>query len=272
MSSSMRCIVIAVGLMLLLSALPASASETGLRLSLSLAETRESLTNNRPDWRDRSVSVGLNRLNRSVAYFGVRDTQRFEQEDRELSAGVVLKPTSTINVLLEGTNSSTHRVLARDALSGQVSMDLGEGWVVGTGLRRSHYEIAGNSGPRTSVSTLSNVSFERYLGSWRFAYTAYLSRATSTPYSSSNRLAISFDPNDDLSIGVSGSRGRELENIPGIGLRASRVTNLSAGIAWSVLARAPNRPGLRLSLDLSEQRQGELYKRRGARVAARLGF
>ncbi len=232
--------------------------ENGRRLSLQVSATRELLTNNRGDWREEGVGVGVDQDRQQVGYVTGRDTERFGLKDREIGAGVVLKPVSTITLALEATSSETHRVLAKDSVAAQISSTFGNGWVIGGGVKRSRYD--------NSSSALSNLTIERYFGLWRIGYTAYLTRATATPYSSSHRLGVSYYFSDDVSVGLSTARGSELENIPGQGLRTTAVTNVSGNAMWRVT------PDFGLTLDAGHQKQGDIYARRGVRLGARLGF
>lgn len=236
----------------------AAQAQVALRLSLDSAVTRESLTNDRGDWREESVGVRIDRGPQQVGYVNGRHTERFGLNDREIGAGLVLRPDATLTLVLDATSSDTHRVLAKDSLGAQISSAIGGGWVIGGGLKRSRYG--------GSNAMLSNLTVERYVGSWRIGYTAYLSRATATPHSSSHRLGLSYYFSDDLSVALSSARGNELENTPGHGLRTAAITNVSGSAMWRVT------PDFSLTLDAGQQRQGDFYTRRGVRAGARLGF
>jgi len=234
------------------------AAAAGLKLNLQLANTRESLTNDRGDWYEQSVAVGVDRDRRQIAYVSVRETERFGLKDREAGIGAMFEAAAGATFAVDATSSETHRVLARDSVGMQLSKSLGEGWVIGGGVKRSRYPA--------SNSVLSNFSVEQYIGSWRFAYTAYLARATGTAYSSSHRLGANYYFGDDLSAGFYAARGTELENMAGQGLRAMAVVNASANATWRIT------PDLSLSLDAERQKQGSFYTRRGIRIGARIGF
>lgn len=234
----------------------------GLKPPRSEAEigfTRETLSNNLPDWKSVYFGAAHRFRARHTLYGGLRETERFGLTDTEFHGGFYYPLGATWTSLVEASASPTHQVLPRYSLFGQLNHSLPGGWGVGLGLRHSEYSQIG-------TNTLSLLA-ERYWGNFRGAYTLYSGRPEGASSASSHRFQLSYYYDDRSSIGLSYATGREVENVgPPRGVISSDMQNLTlSGRHWFA-------PNWALTYDLLNQEQGTLYRRQGLRLGIRHSF
>lgn len=229
------------------------------RTEAEIGFTRETLTNNLPDWKSVYFEAVHRIRDRHTLYGGLRETERFGLNDTEVHGGLYYPLSTTWTSLVESSVSPTHRVLPRYSLFGQLQKSLPGGWGVGLGLRHSEYSQIG--------ANLVSLLAERYWANFRGAYTLYSGRPEGASSASSHRFQLSYYYDDRSNIGLSYSIGREVENVgPPRGVISSDVRNLTlSGSHWF-------RPNWALTYDLFKQEQGTLYRRQGLRLGIRLSF
>ncbi len=244
------------------AALKPGAVATGLRpvrTELELGHSRESLTNNLPDWKETYLLASGDFGGRRALYGGLRETRRFGLDDTEAHAGLYYPLGATWNSIVEVRGSPTHEVLARYSVYGQVQKMLPGGWGIGLGLRHNEYSLIG-----TNVASLEA---ERYWGNFRGAYTLYSGRPEGASSASSHRFQLAYYYADRSSVSLSYSTGREVEYIgPVRGVISTDVEN------WTVSGRHWLTPAWALTYDLVRHEQGSLYRRQGLRLGVRYSF
>ncbi|MFN7087511.1 MAG: YaiO family outer membrane beta-barrel protein [Burkholderiales bacterium] len=238
---------------------PAAAGLKPPRTEAEFGFSRESLSNNLPDWKSTYLEAARRLGNRHVLYGVLRETERFGLSDTEAAGGLYYPLDTTWTALAEASASPTHEVLPRYSLFGQLHKSLPGGWGVGLGLRHSGYS-------RAATNTLSLLA-ERYWGNFRGAYTLYSGRPEGAASASSHRFQLSYHYGERSSIGLSYATGREVENIgPPRGVISSDVQN------WTLSGRHWFAPNWALTYDLLTQEQGTLYRRQGLRLGIRHSF
>ena len=219
---------------------------------------RYGLSGGRSDWTDTGLLLDA-RLPSRFAWSGyLRETERFDLRDSE-AGGSLYAPFGTgWAASLEATTSSTHRVLARHSLTAALEKQLGHGWIVRGGLRRSEYE-AGRADLRL-------LTVERYFGNERVAYTFYSGQVGDGGGVPSHRLDWSHYLGERGEIGISGARGREAENVAPGGLLVVEVRSLA------LTARYWVSPRWRFGLVAETVEERTLYRRHGIRAELRYRF
>jgi YaiO family outer membrane protein len=238
------------------------AGSTGLKLPASEIEagySRETLTNNLPDWTS-TYLIGSHRFgDRHVLYGGLRETRRFDLNDNELHAGLYYPLGPAWTAQIEGSLSPSHEVLAKNSIYGHLQRSLPDGWGVGVGVRHSEYTRSG--------SDVLSVLAERYWGNFRGAYTLYNGRPEGASSGSSHRFQLNYYYADRSTIGLSYTEGREVESVgPPRGVLASDVRN------WTLSGQHWLAPAWALTYDLTNHEQGTLYRRQGLRLGIRHNF
>ena len=250
---------LALGTLLALAPIAALSQDRAYPWEFRAEDAHEDLDRGRADWEEGLVQLAW-RPRRGLALLGgARATDRFDQRDREGFAAAWLPLGSERTTLhVEGTASSTHRVLARWTALAELSHAFGEGWVGSAAAKLSRFSQAD---ARTVSATV-----ERYMGDFRLGYTAFLSRPESGSWSPAHRIAASWYRGDLTYVTVAGARGREVENVFPSGLLASDVRAASIGAGLELA------PRWGLTLEWARVRQGDLYTRRTARIGTRLLF
>lgn len=244
---------------LLALGLPAAApAQEPLRLQMEYSVQRERLTGARAPWDERLLQLDARAASGFAGGFRLRETERFSLGDSETAAWVNAPLGAGWSVLVDGSWSPTHAVLAKHAWLAQVDKRLDGGWGLQAGLRRSRFNLA--------QADLRILTLDRYAGPHRFAYTFYSGKPEGGGSAPAHRLQWTYSWNDRDAFGVSAARGREVENIAPAGLLTSDVRNLTLfGRYWL-------HPSWALTAEASSQQQGSLYRRDGFRIGLRHQF
>jgi YaiO family outer membrane protein len=217
----------------------------------------ENLDNGQPDWREGLVQLAWKPRKDFVLLGGLHAAERFDQRDREFIAAAYLPATGVV-FHVEGTASSTHRVLPRDTLLAEVACPIGSGWVITPGAKYTRYA--------TGDVSMAMATVEKYVGDYRFAYTGYVSRLEGAAWTPAHRIAASWYRGQLTQVTVSAARGREVENVYPLPLLVTDVR------AASVAGAVEVGPRWALTFEAAYVRQGDLYTRRGIRLGTRVLF
>jgi YaiO family outer membrane protein len=218
---------------------------------------RENLDRGLPDWTEERVQLTFRPTVRQAAFAGFRETERFDQRDREGFGGVYVPVFGGV-AHVEGTWSSTHRVLPRDSYLAEWIQPAAGGWLFAVGARRTRYTPA--------ISHLVWGSVEKYAGDFRYAYRLQGARVEGGPWSASHRVSASWYRGELTYATLAGSAGREIDSVFVDRVVAAdvRAVTLEGGLEVT--------PSWGLLLELGWTRQGDFYTRRAGRVGARLIF
>jgi len=248
----------ALVVLLALSTLPHAALGEESRTELEAWAARENLTRGYSPWTESGLALEHRTGSRQFLGARWRETERFDARDREAGLAMYQPLVSGWAASFDLAASDTHRVLARRALLGQIEKQLGAGWGVQLGLKRSEFA--------TEYADLRILTAERYFGDHRIAYTFYSGRLEQGGSAPSHRVQWSYYFADRSSAGISAASGREIESVGPGTLVSTDVRNLT------LFARYGFHRNWALSADASSHRQGDLYRRHGIRLGLRYGF
>ena len=226
---------------------------------IELGVGHESLTNNGLNWNVAQLDLSRQIAERDTIYGSLREIRRFGLKDTDGTAGFYYPLGATWTSVLEASVSPSHHVSPKYSVFGQLHKTLGNGWGVEAGVRHSEYE-------RSAVDVYSATA-ERYLGSWRGAYTLYVGRPQGAASGVAHRLQLTYYYDERSSIGVAYATGREVENIgPPTGVRVTDVKD------WTINGRHWLSNAWGLTYELVSHQQGTLYRRQGLRLGVRHSF
>jgi YaiO family outer membrane protein len=237
----------------------ACAAQERAPWELRVEGDHENLDHGQPDWNEVMAQLAWRPKKDFTILGGARATDRFDQRDREGFAAAYLPIGDSRTVFhIEGSASPTHKVLARNTVLADIAVPVGSGWVLTPGAKLAHYA--------TGDVAIATGSVEKYVGDYRFGYTAYLSRVEGGPWSPAHRLAASWYRGELTSITLSAAKGRDVENVYPLPLIVTdvRAASLAGGVE---LAK-----NWGLTFEALYVRQGDLYTRRGARIGTRILF
>ena len=233
----------------------AAAQPMGMELRPFVS--RENLDNGYQDWSEAGAELAWRNASAHLFAFRARETQRYGLHDIEAAALVSLPVAAHWNLSLEATGASGAQVLPEWSAVATLARALAGGWVVSGSWKETQYT--------TAQVSMATAGLERYVASYRFAYTVYLSRPHGESWSPTHRLTASWYGEGLTRLEAGAARGRESENTPaGLVTSDVRTVNLSAASGIT--------PSLGLTVDLERQRQGDLYTRKAIRLGARVFF
>lgn len=224
-----------------------------------IGASHESLTGGNRDWDSIYLDAAHAFGERRTLVGGLRQTERYGLRDSEARLGYYHPLGAAWTGHVEGTASDEHHVLPKYSLAGQAAVALAGGWGANAGLRRNEFT-------RSTVHILS-LGGERYWGNWRGAYTLYSGHPEGAGSAAAHRFQLNRYYGSRSSIGISATRGREVENAgPPAGVVTSDVRALAlSGRHWFD-------PAWALSWELLVHQQGGLHKRRGVLLGLRHRF
>lgn len=217
------------------------------------------LSNGYANW-DSTYLAAAHRFEKRHSVYGeLQQARRYNLTDRQLSGGYSHPLSQAWTALLEASTSPEHHFLPNNMLYGQLQFAFGDGWDIQAGWRHSQYNAAS-----TNAMVLTG---ERYWGNFRAAYTLYLVKMQSAGNAPSHRAQLSYYYGEHDSLTLSGSRGRQAENLgPGSGLLLLDVRSINLfGRHW--LSQHWG-----LSYGAVSEHQGNLYSRKGIRIGLRYAF
>jgi YaiO family outer membrane protein len=214
--------------------------------------SHDTLGNNYSNWDSRYID-GSHRIGeRHTVYGELRETQRFNLQDLEISGGYYYPLSETWTALVGASVSPDHHVLPKDSVFGQLQKAFDGGWDAQAEWHRSQY---------TTISTdLIALTAERYWGNFRAAYKLYLGKPQGIGAASSHtgQLGYYYGERDYFTLGF--AKGRQVESLgSGLGVLTTYVTSTSlSGHHWMDSSWG-------LSYEAIVEHQGNLYLRKGIR-------
>jgi YaiO family outer membrane protein len=220
----------------------------------------EALSDGRGDWRGLVVEVSRHGSRHRAVHFAARETSRFSLRDRGVAAAVTHPLGSRVTAAVDVEASPTHRVLPSWSIGGRADVKLTRGYLASGGLSHRRYD-------GTTVNLIT-AGVERYVGSYRAAYTAYVAHLSGADVAGSHLVRVDrFYGREGSSLfGVALSAGAELEHLGGGTIVRTPVR------AVSVLGRHWMTPRWALTYAAGVHDQGTLYTRRGGSVGVRYRF
>jgi YaiO family outer membrane protein len=217
----------------------------------------DDLSNNLPSWHSYFITLRHNTARDNSYYGKLRFTNRFGLSDRELSAGHYGALNADWFFNVQAGISNTYRVLPHWFAYAGAGRQSSGGWNSQAGLRYRRYEF---------VDTRTvNVIIEKYWSAYRARYTLYSTAIDGDSIASqtelTHSLAIAYYYHASSYIGLSASKGKELEYDGSANALVSDIKNLSlSGRHWLSAEKWA------INYLFEYQQQGTFYSRYGLRI------
>ncbi len=220
----------------------------------------ESLSRDLGTWRMGTVSVQRKFNNRQLVWASYRVSDRNGNRDQEFIGGTYKPLKNRWAFTTEAMFSASHKYVGKFSVMGEAEKVLGKGYVAHFGSRFTKYD--------TVNATTGYGLIEKYWGSYRGAYTLYVTNLSNAGTAPTHRFQFNRYYGERInSIGAAFSFGKEHENLgPSLGILRSQTWSASFS------ARHWMTKKFGLSFDGTIHRQGDLYYRKGLTFGARYRF
>jgi YaiO family outer membrane protein len=225
---------------------------------LSASSDVDRLSTGAPDWSRQLLRLDWQTGGGGVLFAELSRSSRFEESDRSLSAGALLKalPEWQIGAALGVTADARfvpERELSVDALRAWTA-----GWGTAFGFRTRDYATG-------AVSSYS-VTGEKYLSNYRIAYRLDRARLSGADSALTHALTLAWYPRDRRNLAVTFGAGEEIETIALGQLLRTSVANVTLTGNEALSER------LSLRWWLGTHEQGDFYRRNYAGLSVRIGL
>lgn len=228
----------------------------------------DQLSNNYSDWQLGYLLYEQRTERGHLFYTRYQHTERFSQRDNEWLVGAYLALDSDWLAQLEVGTSPTHNVRPELFGNAWLSRKLNEGYIASVGAHHSRWSTV-------NVSTSSqgySARLERYVGNWRWSYTArfdQLQGASESGLSHTATLSYYYDTvraREPSNITFAVNSGEELEKVSPLNVVVTDVQ----GISLYGLHNTTKHWAWRWALTWQEQ--GDFYDRSGVTLGVRYRF
>ena len=243
-----------IGVAFMMSA--ASAAEPGPSGTVGMLFNHEHLNNGSPDWNETGVRLNYTLAPRHAFDLAVARTERFDLQDRQLSALYVAPLSKGLTGSLEANASSTHRVLARNAFGTTLQYEFAPAWLLHGGVKTTRYDTV-----RVNQALLM---LEHYFSNFSWAVAWRPAHAFGTNANSAEVRA-SYYYGDKNSVGVIVVGGKEAANIGNAVILTDLRSAALVGRHWL------NREWA-LNYGIGSTRQGDFYVRNGMTLGVQYAF
>jgi YaiO family outer membrane protein len=235
---------------ILVISLPALADGVERKNTVGVSLAGETLGDGVSDWSEKAVRVRRDFAPRTAAELGVSSVRRFGRADTQLAAGVTWPMGQKFVASVDGSYSSTHRILPRHAFGGALQYEFRPAWLIRGGVKRTRY-----AQDKVSQGVLALEHYIKDVGvtvSWLptrvFDVTAH-SYALQTAWYYGDRDAVSLTL----------ATGREVSTIAN-GVVLGKVESVGIG------GRHAMSPAWSANYGITYTRQADLYARKGLNV------
>ncbi|OWW21002.1 YaiO family outer membrane beta-barrel protein [Noviherbaspirillum denitrificans] len=227
--------------------LAAAAMPVLAQTSAGLTLGTENLSNSTPDWKEATIHLQQQYAPRHGAGAAFTRTERFGLQDRQLALNYARPLGEKMVATIDANASSTHRVLARNAIGATLQVEFAPAWLLHAGARTTNYDAE-----RVNQGLLM---LEHYFSSFSAAVGWRPARAyDSTAHSGEVRGSYYYG--DRNSVGLILAGGKEAASIAGAVTLTSLRSAVLVGRHWLGRDWAVN-------YSLGHTRQGDFYSRNG---------
>lgn len=217
---------------------------------------QDKLSNNTPDWRERTLQFQQRFAKRHTLEFDLSEFERFGMRDSQLGFSYTRPLSKELTATLDGNLSPTHRVIAKNAIGGELQYEFVRAWLLHAGGRTTRYnDVTVNS---------AIIGIEHYFSNFSWVTTWHSSRVFGTT-ANSGELRGNYYYGDKSSIGLIMAAGDEAANTGG----AVTITRVRA---LALVGRHWFDPRWSVNYGIGHTRQGNLYNRDSINLGIQYAF
>lgn len=218
----------------------------------------QQLSNNLPDWSSLYVHGGRRLGSRKSVYGQLRQTERFDETDHEVSGGVYWPVGDAWTVSTNASLAPGAVVLPKWTIAGQLQRPIEYGLGMQVGIRHSEY--AANHVRMLTMT--GDYYWKNYYAGW----TVYWSKLEDADPTFANQFRFDRYYGDKSRIGFLFAFGKEVESVGnGLFITGDTLSAVLTGLHWMS-------PVWGVSWEVIFHEQGDAYRRGGVRVGLRRQF
>jgi YaiO family outer membrane protein len=237
-----------------------AADEAILRSSIELNLSRDHLSNGSPDWSEHDIHLRHQLPSLQQIDLDLRQVRRFGLRDTQLELNYFRPLSKELSVLLNGSYSEQHQVLAHRQLTATLQYTLAERWFLHAGAKQIHYS-------EVKAQQL-NFALEHYVAAFRWQLGWHPMRVAGV-HAQSADLRLDYYYRDHSWFGLQWSGGEETANVGGRGLPVLQIYQVRS-VALSGRHRLNPQWSLRYAFEKS--RQGHFYDKTGVNLGVQYNF
>lgn len=189
---------------------PVIAAASPSRTRIEAGFGKEHLSNGSADWTEHFVVLNHDTAGRAqTAMVKLSQIERFGLKDIAATVAAGARLSTSVTGTIELGASPTHRVLAKRSLQGGLSMSLEQGYGLAAAFRQIDYN--------TTRLRAVDVTFERYIGDYRAAYSLHPSRSSAAGNALGHRLQLGRFYGEDNQVQILLAGGNEVDR-PEVGI------------------------------------------------------
>ena len=252
----MRRVVAGVALALS-NPLPALAQTAKLPTSLELGYSRESLSNDSPDWQDTGIDITHRFDAREYLGVSLHDVKRFGVEDVSAAAFYLRPLNERVAASIEGSLSPGASFLPRSSLAATLQFEFAPAWLLHGGLKSATYA--------EDHVTEGSLKLERYVSDFSWSVTWKPVSALGS-YAQSFEVRGNYYYGDRNMVGFIAAYGQEATSV------APEEVVLADVKSIALLGRHHLTERWALTYAITRVEQGTFYTRTGGRLGVQYSF
>jgi YaiO family outer membrane protein len=170
---------------------------------IAAGTSRETLSNDAPDWTTTHFSVVHQFAARQSLGVDIARVSRFGLSDETLTLSAYTPAGTKTTLFFEAIKSRNHNFLARDSVQAQLLQSFDAGVGAAIGVRHARYE--------NSNVTIGEITLEKYFSDYRVAFSVLPSHSTSAGNATSYRFSLARYYGERSNMQIAAARGTELE-------------------------------------------------------------
>jgi YaiO family outer membrane protein len=235
----------------------AGAQTAQLPTAVELGYSRESLSNDSPDWQDTGVDITHRFDAREYLGVSLHDVKRFGVEDVSAAVSYLRPLTEKVAVSIDGSLSPDASFLPRNSLAATLQYEFAPAWLLYGGLKSANYA--------EDHVTEGSLKLERYVSDFSWSVTWKPVHALGS-YAQSFEVRGNYYYGTRNMVGIIAAYGREATSV------APEQVVLADVSSIALLGRHHLTPSWALTYAITRVVQGTFYTRTGGRLGAQYSF
>ena len=235
----------------------AVAQTAELPTAVELGYSRESLSNDSPDWQDTGIDITHRFGPREYLGVALHDAKRFGVEDVSAAASYLMPLADKVALSIDGSLSPNASFLPRNSVAATLQYEFAPAWLLYGGLKSANYS--------EDHVTEGALKLEQYVSdfSWSIGWKPVQALGT---YAQSFEVRGNYYYGDRNMVGIIAAYGQEATSVAPNEVVIADVRSIA------LLGRHHLTPRWALTYAITRVEQGTFYTRTGGRLGVQYSF